>query len=82
MSHRPTYSSGDPVRLGDIVSVGADRDKQMRVVVIIPTSEAADGFSADEWSYLARGVLLQDEQVFGLLHLSELDETCVRVQAA
>lgn len=54
----------------------------MRVVVIIPTSEAADGFNADEWSYLERGVMLQDMQVFGLLHLSEMDEACVRVQAA
>lgn len=81
MSLRPAYSSGEPVCVGDVVDVGARRGQRMKVVVVISTSEAADGFNADEWRYLKRGVLLQDTQVFGLLHLSELDDSCVRVQA-
>jgi hypothetical protein len=51
----------------------------MRVVVVIPTGEAAPGFTAADWEYLQRGVILQDVQVFGLLHLEELNEDCRRV---
>ena len=81
MSSRPAYASGEPVSLGDVVDVGAGSGPQMRVVVIIPTSEAVEGFDAAEWKYLERGVLLQDTKVFGLLHLEQLNEECLRVQA-
>jgi len=80
MSELPAYASGEPVHLGDVVDVGAGSGPQMRVVVIIPTSEAVEGFDAGEWKYLERGVLLQDTKVFGLLHLEELNEKCLRVQ--
>jgi hypothetical protein len=81
MLDRPRYATGEPVQLGDLVDVGRGNGPKMRVVVVIPMQEAAAGFDASEWEYLKRGVVLQDPQVFGLLHLEELDEDCQRVQA-
>ena len=46
------YHDGATVQLGDIVDVGFGSGPTARVVVIVPTSEAAPGFIADEWSYL------------------------------
>lgn len=80
MSQRPVYATGEPVRLGDVVDVGGGNGPCLRVVVVIPTLEAAEGFDSEEWSYLKQGVLLQDTKVFGLLHLEELGEECVRVR--
>ena len=79
---RIRYANGDEVKLGDIVDVGQGHGPQMRVVVIIPSGQAADGFDASEWAYLKRGVVLQDTKVFGLLHLDELDHEQVLVQRA
>lgn len=81
MFQRPSYASGELVHLGDLVDVGAGSGPRMRVVVIIPTSDVAEGFDASQWKYLERGVLLQDLKVFGLLHLEELNEECLHVQA-
>ena len=78
----PKYASGAKVELGDVVDVGAGNGPRMRVVVVIPTRQAAAGFNAAEWSYLEHGVVLQDEKVFGLLHLSELGDEHVLVQRA
>ena len=78
----PKYASGADVQLGDVVDIGAGNGPRMRVVVIIPTRQAAAGFNVAEWSYLTHGVVLQDEKVFGLLHLSELDDEQVLVQRA
>lgn len=82
MFQRPANASGELVQLGDFVEVGAGTGKKMRVVVIIPTPEAAEGFDASHWKYLERGVLLQDTMVFGLLHLEKLNEECLQVQTA
>jgi hypothetical protein len=76
------YASGERVRVGDIVDVGHGRGPRATVVVVIPTGEAAEGFTASEWAYLRDGVMLQDTVVFGLLHLSELDHEHVLVQRA
>ena len=67
------YHDGATVQLGDIVDVGFGSGPTARVVVIVPTSEAAPGFIADEWSSLKQGVLLQDTKLFGLLHVDTLD---------
>ena len=77
-----TYQSGEEVRIGDIVDVGEGRGPKMRVVVIISSGEAADGFDAREWAYLGKGVVLQDAEVFGLLHLDELDHEQVLIERA
>jgi hypothetical protein len=79
---RPKYSSGAEVRLGDVVDVGAGNGPRMRVVVIIPTHEAASGFDAAEWSYLGKGLMLQDQRAFGLLHLGELNDEQLLVERA
>jgi hypothetical protein len=74
------YATGEQVRLGDIVDLAGGNGPRCRVVVIIPTGEAASGFVAAEWSYLKRGVMLQDTEVFGLLHLDALTPEHVLVQ--
>ena len=76
------YASGAEVHLGDVVDVGAGNGPRMRVVVILPTHEAADGFNAAEWLHLEHGILLQDVTVFGLLHLGVLDNEQVLLQRA
>ena len=68
------YATGEEVRIGDIIRLDKGHGPQMRVVVIIPANEAAEGFNAEAWAYLAKGVMLQDTKVFGLLHLDELDK--------
>ena len=67
------YHDGATVQLGDIVDLGFGSGPTARVVVTVPTSEAAPGFIADEWSSLKQGVLLQDTKLFGLLHVDTLD---------
>lgn len=76
------YHSGEDVRLGDVVDVGHGHGPRARVVIIIPTGQALEGFSAREWAYLGRGVVLQDEKVFGLVHLPELDHEHLLVHRA
>lgn len=68
------YATGEEVRIGDIIDLDKGYGPHMRVVVIIPTREAAEGFNASEWEYLKKGVMLQDTKLFGLLHLDELDK--------
>jgi hypothetical protein len=79
---RPKYLSGAEARLGDIVDVGGGHGPRMRVVVIIPTHEAAPGFSAAEWAYLGEGIMLEDLRTSGLLHLDELDDEQLLVERA
>ena len=76
------YDSGDEVRIGDIVDVGGGSGPTMRVVVIIPSAEAAEGFDSVAWAYLGKGIMLQDTKVFGLLHLDELGHEHLLVQRA
>jgi hypothetical protein len=61
------------VKIGDFVDVGNGHGLEARVVVIISSGEVVAGFSAPEWSYLKQGVMLQDQKVFGLLHLPEFN---------
>jgi hypothetical protein len=68
------YATGEEVRIGDIIDLDKGHGPHMRVVVIIPTRKAAEGFNAVEWEYLKQGVMLQDTKLFGLLHLDELDK--------
>ena len=82
MSNVVRYSDGQAVLLGDIVDVGHGNGPKVRVVVIIPTGLAVSGFVSSEWSYLNEGVLLQDQTLFGLLHISELTDEHVLVSRA
>jgi len=76
------YASGEEVRIGDIIDLRPGQGPRMRVVVIIPTNQAAEGFNASEWAYLKKGVMLQDTKLFGLLHLDALERDQVLVERA
>jgi hypothetical protein len=79
---RPKYSSGDDVKLNDIVDVGGGSGPEARVVVVIPTGEASQGFDASDWAYLELGVVFEDKTMFGLLHAETLDGEFVLVSRA
>jgi hypothetical protein len=74
------YHDGQQVRIDNVVDVGGGNGPLCHVVVIIPSGEAAPGFEAQDWAYLERGVMLQEEKVFGVLHLETLscEHTLVR----
>ena len=76
------YSTSDAVEIGDIVDDGGGKGPRCRVVVIIETGQVAPCFAAPDWAYLGRGVVLQDSEVFGLLHLEELTPNHVLVRRA
>lgn len=76
------YHDGEEVHLGDIVDVARGQGPKMRVVVIVATNEAVDGFDAKEWAHLGPGVLLKDADVFGLLWLARLDEEQILMSRA
>lgn len=48
------YATGEEVQIGDIIRLDNGHGPQMRVVVIIPAQEAAEGFTAEAWAYLKR----------------------------
>ena len=79
---RPSYISGGEVRLNDVVDLGGGNGPNGRVVVIIPTGEAVDGFDASDWAYLKAGVMFEEKTMFGLLHVENLDEDFVLVGRA
>lgn len=64
------------------MDVGGGNGPLCCVVVIIPNGDAASGFSAADWAYLKRGVVFQDEKVFGLLHVEELDHEYILMHRA
>jgi hypothetical protein len=62
------YPDGQEVRLGDKVRLGRDRGGV--VVCSIDTGEYTGEFPREEWSYLARGVMIQFP-AWGLIHYEE-----------
>jgi hypothetical protein len=79
---RPIYFSGDEVRLDDVVDLGGGNGPKGRVVVIIPTGEAVDGFNGSDWAYLNAGVMFEEKTMFGLLHVEKLDAEFILVARA
>ena len=57
---RPSYPSGEPIRVGDRVSV--DGDLSGRVVAVIG-HEYAEAYPREEWEYLRYGVMVETEEV-------------------
>jgi len=54
----PTYTGGEPVRLGDRVSgPGTARGE---VVFVVERAEFAPDFPASEWAYLKRGFMVRE----------------------
>ena len=75
------YKSGEEIRLGDIVDIGQGNGPQGVVVVVIPSGPAAKGFTAEDWSYLESGFMLQAEGM-GLVHYSQPDDELIFVRRA
>ena len=57
VENRPDYGSGEPVHLGDTVSISSGA--LGTVVFVVETSEYSDGFPRDEWQYLQTGFMVE-----------------------
>ena len=59
------YADGNEARLGDVIAI----DKKYRGIVVanFDGNEYADAHPAGQWSYLARGILV-DTDFGGLVH--------------
>lgn len=79
---RPSYISGEEVRLDDLIDLGGGNGPRGRVVVIIQIREAVDGFHASEWAHLKAGVVFEEKTMFGLLHAEKLDGEFILVGRA
>lgn len=62
------YSSGQEIRLGDKVKLGNDSGGV--VVAVLERQEFEPGYSAADWAYLQRGVLVAFP-LHGLIHYEE-----------
>ena len=65
------YSSGEEVKLGDIVTLGNNNPGV--VVCSLDTGEYSEKYSHDQWSYLKQGVLIEFMK-FGIIHYSNILE--------
>jgi hypothetical protein len=71
------YHSGEEVLAGDTLGPkvwpGSVSD---RVVVVIPTCSAVDGYVADDWAYLKGGIVVEHTNSSGtfIVHYPEIDE--------
>ncbi len=62
------YRDGQEIHLGDRVNLGGGASGS--VVCSIDTGEFTPEFTAEDWSYLQRGVLVESPQL-GLIHYPE-----------
>jgi len=62
------YSDGEEARLGDTVSIAGMH--WGRVVACLDRLEYSSAYPADEWAYLATGILV-DTGFGGLVHYSQ-----------
>jgi hypothetical protein len=62
------YSDGTPLKVGDIVGLGEDRNGV--VVCSIDDGVYTDKFTKDDWDYLERGVMIEFP-MWGLIHYEE-----------
>lgn len=71
------YPNGEVILVGDILAPGYAVDGQVaRIVVVIPTLCAAEGYDAREWAHLESGVLVEHRNASGLhlVHYPVIDE--------
>jgi len=62
------YSDGKPVKIGDRVKLGNDRDGT--VVCSIDDGEYSDEHPKEQWGYLEKGVMIEFP-LYGLIHYVE-----------
>ena len=77
VENRPEYGTGEPVHLGDSVSISSGQ--LGTVVFVIETSEYRDDFPRTEWEYLRTGFMVEFED--GLLVHYESGENELRIDA-
>lgn len=65
-----TYPDGQPVRVGDVVALGADQAGE--VVCSIDDDAYTDAYPRAEWAYLAQGVLIRFP-AYGLIHYRQAE---------
>jgi len=65
------YSNGKEIKIGDHLRIG--RQDEGIVVATLDTGKFLDGYPAEEWSYLQRGILVSTQKV-GLTHYLDQDE--------
>ncbi|PAU59024.1 hypothetical protein BZL41_17070 [Pseudomonas sp. PIC25] len=65
------YSTGEEIKLGDIVQVGGNDIGA--VVGIIETGEFSKDYPAEDWAYLNTGTLILTQEA-GLIHYPEPDD--------
>jgi hypothetical protein len=73
----PRYKSGEEINAGDLIRVERAGDAaQGRVLVVIDTAKAVDGYEASEWAYLGTGVMVEVKEI-GLVHFIKPHEELV-----
>ena len=75
------YKSGEEIQLGDVVDIGQGNGPQGVVVVVIPSGPVAKGFTAEDWSYLKSGLMLQADGM-GLVHYAQPNDELILVHRA
>ena len=71
------YPDGQEVRLADRVKLW--EGCQGIVVASLDTGEFSDGYSADDWGYLKRGVLIESDKA-SLIHYLQPEESMELLQ--
>ena len=74
------YESGEPVKLGDRVSL--DQDSGGEVVFIIDTGEYSPDYPESHWGggYLKKGVMIHFPS-YGLIHYEDMVDSDVKLIA-
>ena len=73
----PRYKNGEEIKAGDFVRVELAGDSvKGRVVVVIDTAAAIEGYIANEWTYLGTGVMVKSDEI-GLVHFIKTHEELV-----
>ncbi len=63
------YKCGNEIQLGDVVEIAGMRGE---VVCILDKFLATEEYSAAEWAYLEKGLLIETEEI-GLVHIENID---------
>jgi len=73
---RPTYQSGEEIRVGDRVDYAGGPG---RVVFVIATGSFSPEYPEEQWSHLDAGFMVET-RAYGLILLDEADEDLMLVE--